>query len=211
MLLCIEMAMFAFLHLFAYPWKPYDVRTSPMVVRESGPGYPPDPRTAYSGGAFGWRAYLDALNMMDLIRGVGRSARWLFVGRKHREEDISYKDYIESSVRPKGPGKPSSYARLDNASEEQIGSRTPLKPLNLQVESGDIGIARFDENPRGQPNPNTRTGDIGTARFAANPYTQPSPNTRTEYGIDAGAMDTGYHGASFPSQEEWAAGQGHAF
>ena len=211
MLLCIEMALFSILHLFAYPWKPYDIRTSSMVVRESGPGYPPDPETAYQGGVFGWRAYLDALNMFDLVRGVGRSARWLFVGRKHREDDISYKDYIDSSVRPKGLGKPSSYVRLDNDSEERFGSTTQLKPLNLQVEAGDIGTARFDAGPHVQPNANTRTGDIGTARFATNPYIQPSPNARTEYGIEAGTTDTGYHGASFPSREEWAAGQGRAF
>ena len=211
MLLCVEMALFALLHLFAYPWKPYDIRTSDMVLRESGPGYPPDPKTAYKGGPFGWRAYFDALNMMDLVRGVGRSARWLFVRRKHREEDISYKDYIDTSVQPKGVRKSSNYVRLENESDDPYGSRTQLKPLNLQVESNDAGTARFDEDAHGQPNPNSQTGDIGTARFAANPYTQPSPHSRTEYGVDPDATDTGYHGASLSSREEWATEHGRAF
>ena len=90
MLLCIEMALFSILHLWAFPWKVYDVKRSQLVAAESAPGFLPDPRTAYQGGPFGVRALADAFNPWDLVKAVARSFRWIVVGRKHRMEDRSY-------------------------------------------------------------------------------------------------------------------------
>jgi hypothetical protein len=80
MLLTIEMTIFAIMHHFAFPWKPYDIRNSP------------DPSARYQGGTLGWRALVDAFNPWDIIKASARGFRWLFVGVKQRETDISYKE-----------------------------------------------------------------------------------------------------------------------
>jgi hypothetical protein len=76
------MALFSILHIFAFPWKPYDISKS-----ESASAF-------YDGGILGWRAILDAFNPMDFVRAAARGFRWLFVGIKNRhEEDYeAYKD-----------------------------------------------------------------------------------------------------------------------
>ncbi|KAL8716395.1 MAG: hypothetical protein Q9220_000302 [cf. Caloplaca sp. 1 TL-2023] len=90
LLLCIEMAIFSVFHLFAFPWQVYDIRRSAIVASESAPGFLPDPKTAYLGGPLGTRALLDAFNPWDLVKAVGRGFRWFAVGRRTREQDISY-------------------------------------------------------------------------------------------------------------------------
>ncbi|KAI4170529.1 MAG: hypothetical protein LQ343_004906 [Gyalolechia ehrenbergii] len=93
LLLCTEMAIFSIFHLFAFPWTVYDIRRSAIVASESAPGFLPDPKTAYLGGPLGTRALLDAFNPWDLIKAIGRGFRWFAVGRRRREEDISYSAY----------------------------------------------------------------------------------------------------------------------
>lgn len=47
-------------------------------------------KSSYGGGRFGLKALVDAMNPLDLFKAIGRSARWLFVGRKARMLDRSY-------------------------------------------------------------------------------------------------------------------------
>ncbi|KAI4087835.1 MAG: hypothetical protein Q9206_003198 [Seirophora lacunosa] len=93
LLLCTEMALFSIFHLFAFPWQVYDIRRSAIVASESAPGFLPDPNTAYVGGPYGTKALIDAFNPWDLIKAIGRGFRWFAVGRRRREEDISYQSY----------------------------------------------------------------------------------------------------------------------
>ena len=93
LLLCVEMAIFSAFHLFAFSWQEYDIRRSAIVASESAPGFMPDPKTAYLGGPLGTKALLDAFNPWDLIKAIGRGFRWAAVGRRNREEDISYRAY----------------------------------------------------------------------------------------------------------------------
>jgi len=91
MLLCIEMAIFAVMHLFAFPWRDYDISSptykDPLLAPGSGySGAKPE----YVGGKFGLKAWLDAFNPWDIIKATARGTRWLFVGRKHRHRDVSY-------------------------------------------------------------------------------------------------------------------------
>ncbi|EHA22340.1 hypothetical protein ASPNIDRAFT_132324, partial [Aspergillus niger ATCC 1015] len=86
LLINIEMAFFAVLHLWAFSWKQYSLKNQPSEITDfygNGKG-------SYEGGPFGAKGILDALNPMDLIRAIGRSFRWLFVGRKRRTMDPSY-------------------------------------------------------------------------------------------------------------------------
>jgi hypothetical protein len=81
-LLCIEMALFSVLHIFAFPWKPYDISKS-----ETASAF-------YDGGTMGWRAIMDAFNPMDFVKAAARGFRWLFVGIRNRHNDDyeAYKD-----------------------------------------------------------------------------------------------------------------------
>ena len=96
LLLCIEMAIFSILHLFAFPWQEYRNNSGPPVY----PGDLPDSSIPelnnLEGLTFGGRlglamvALKDAMNPLDLVKGFARGMRWLFVGRKNREIDALY-------------------------------------------------------------------------------------------------------------------------
>lgn len=94
LLLCFEMACFAVLHLWAYPYRPY-LDGAPKTF------YPvPDPDSGLmprenehgprEGGFLGLLAIIDAVNIWDVVKAFGRGIRWLFVGVKRRKEDVSY-------------------------------------------------------------------------------------------------------------------------
>ena len=36
------------------------------------------------------KAIIDSMNPWDMIKAIGRAARWIFHGRKHRHHDVSY-------------------------------------------------------------------------------------------------------------------------
>jgi len=106
LLLCIEMAIFSILHLFAFPYKPYTIKAfqgaepkhyplSPVsdqaypVLNEIGPN---------QGGFLGIKAFADAMNPWDLVKGFARGMRWLVVGRRNRENDSSYNKNSELNL-----------------------------------------------------------------------------------------------------------------
>jgi Organic solute transporter Ostalpha len=108
-LLCVELAVISIVHLFAFSWKEYDISESF------------DPSVHYSGSIFGIRALLSALNPMDIIEAIGRGLRWLFIGLRHRSEDISYQNLsskgyqhepvesVELALAPAPPGRSYEY------------------------------------------------------------------------------------------------------
>ncbi|KAG2412793.1 hypothetical protein HFD88_010350 [Aspergillus terreus] len=87
LLISIEMAIFAVLHLWAFSWKPYALEKGGFL--ESG-------KVTYQGGRWGFKGLIDALNPIDLFKAIGRSIRWLFVGRKKRMLDPSYQTPSEA-------------------------------------------------------------------------------------------------------------------
>lgn len=89
-LLCIEMAIFATMHIFAFPWKPYSLKHNDPLTMQ-GAGFSGD-GTRYKGGPFGVKALGDAFNPWDIIKASARGFRWLFVGFRHRTEDKSYQN-----------------------------------------------------------------------------------------------------------------------
>lgn len=90
MLLCIEMAIFSVLHLFAFPWRPYASDATPVKYPSASSDHL-EPIGPKQGGPLGIMAFVDAMNPWDLVKAFARSMRWLFVGVKHREADSSYK------------------------------------------------------------------------------------------------------------------------
>ncbi|KAF2477366.1 DUF300-domain-containing protein [Lindgomyces ingoldianus] len=104
MLVCVEMAIFAVLHLFAFPWKPYDLGRNQNPLHASGDGFSGDIPKRYAHGPA--RALASAFNPWDIIKACGRGFRWLFVGVRHRKADISYQTKlgsISSTRYPQGP------------------------------------------------------------------------------------------------------------
>lgn len=96
LLLCFEMALFAILHLWAFPYRPYLDDAKPTFyppVGGPGAGLPPreNEHLPRQGGFMGLRALWDAVNVWDVAKAFGRGMRWLFVGVKHRHEDVSYR------------------------------------------------------------------------------------------------------------------------
>ncbi|KAI5259381.1 DUF300-domain-containing protein [Aureobasidium subglaciale] len=91
MLLCVEMAIFAVMHLFAFPWREYDLSKTPYAdpVTAPGSGFS-GTAPKYHGGWLGIKAYGDTFNPWDLIKATARGFRWLFVRRRHRHHDVSY-------------------------------------------------------------------------------------------------------------------------
>jgi Organic solute transporter Ostalpha len=84
LLLCVEMAFFAFFHFFAFGWKDYTV--SSKAYQQEMAGTPLD----YKGGFLGIKALAEAANPWDMIKAVARAGKWLFVGRRKRMLDSSY-------------------------------------------------------------------------------------------------------------------------
>lgn len=100
LLLCFEMALFAVMHLWAFPWRPYgDGAAKPSFYPAVG-GLPPreNEHLPKRGGPLGLGALWDALNVWDVVKAFGRGMRWLFVGVKHRHEDVSYQAARKNSA-----------------------------------------------------------------------------------------------------------------
>ncbi|KAB5577764.1 putative DUF300 domain protein [Coniochaeta sp. 2T2.1] len=91
LLLCFEMAIFAILHLWAFPYRPYLDNAKPTFYPAVG-GLPPreNEHSPKQGGFCGVKALWDAVNLWDVVKAFGRGMRWLFVGVKHRHDDVSY-------------------------------------------------------------------------------------------------------------------------
>lgn len=161
LLLCIEMAIFAVLHLFAFPWKPY--------TPSGAVGIPPYPLSPIKntlgpkqGGPLGFKALVDAMNPWDLIKGFARGMRWLFVGVKRRETDASYKtssfdinnpqNNDDMSLQPQTPGPYKQTHPLPIADEFRR-SKFGLPGFGSKKGNEEVAglIAHAQPNPLNQP------------------------------------------------------------
>ncbi|KAE8442995.1 hypothetical protein EG329_002458 [Mollisiaceae sp. DMI_Dod_QoI] len=158
LLLCIEMAIFAVLHLFAFPWKPYQSPKNveyPMspIKNEIGPK---------QGGFLGVMALMDAMNPWDLVKGFARGMRWLFVGRKHRENDPSYKMNLANE---------NDMALEPTISSEQLYKRTESLPIAEEFRRSKFGLPKF-QNDNNNDNNNNKVYDEGAGLIE---NAQPNP------------------------------------
>ena len=104
LLLCVEMACFAVLHFWAFPWR----------------GYIPRENSQKKGGFLGVKALWDAANVWDVAKGFGRGMRWLFVGVKHRGDDISYHVNMDG-LSPSGHGKRRGFENVNTQYSKSLG------------------------------------------------------------------------------------------
>lgn len=204
MLTCVEMAIFAVLHLFAFPWKPYDLGKRHEPLPQGGDGLPPDTPKAYAHGPA--RALLSALNPWDIMKAFARGLRWLFVGVRHRKDDSSYQTKLESMS-----SKDTSYQGPTFAGNGDPAVET-TKP------SKQAGKEGFDDSDtsallsHAQSNPYVRqdSSTYGAYDGYRNPDSLPAaPTPGQEYGVvsskvhqggftDFEPQETTYHGGATP-------------
>jgi hypothetical protein len=208
LLLCVEMACFAILHIFAYPYKPYVTGSESAKYPSSHDPSHPDfndigPK---QGGPLGIKAILDAMNPWDLVKAFGRGIRWAFVGRRHREKDISYK-LDSNEITPES-------TRTD---ADTTYKGPPNLPIAEQFRRSKFGLPSDEEEGAGlithaQPNPiqNPGAGRYTPARERYDPQTgqeissggrpYESPNLDQMYHQDAGQQSGIIHNED-PSQK----------
>lgn len=187
-LLCLEMAIFAVLHLFAFPWRPYRLDyATPLDI--SG-----RTKDRYYGGPFGIKAYFDALNPWDFIKAVGRSTRWLFVGRQRRLLDPSYQyanDAFSTKPDVLDTEAATSYqSQTGYDSEEfQLLSHAQPEPISYPEHMAGVGKMEGDVTTAHTPSPvhpyanpgSYNTHDLPEASYQ--PY-EPSSSTYQSYRPD---------------------------
>lgn len=174
LLLCVEMAAFAILHLWAFPYAPYrpsakltfypvpDLRAHSAAPQEN-------PHQAPSGGFLGIMALVDALNPWDMVKAFGRGVRWLFCGVRRRKDDVSYKLGLEnlSGGGPDG-ARPGAKSTDHLPVAHQFRRSTFMDPTGANAASTEENAGLMDH---AQPNP-----EVGQAYSSPpRPYRDPSP------------------------------------
>jgi hypothetical protein len=194
-MLCIEMAGFSIMHLFAYSWKPYSIKHSyhdqPM---RPGSSLSRD-KPKYLGGPFGIYAILDAFNPWDIIKASARGFRWLFVGYRHRLDDPSYLQPRKDSTNTGYSGAPSFAEHGGSATE--LGSHQPPSDLNhkenrhtFQREDDRAGLLLNPDHP-GATRSHSPYDHEGYSHHSheddsylgASPYRNSSRVSRSEIGV----------------------------
>lgn len=138
----IEMAIFSVLHLWAFSWKPYAIAN--QRVGEVTDFYS-NGKVFYEGGRWGFKALADAMNPLDLLKAIGRSARWLVVGRKHRLEDSSYQAHHETiGLQPPESGVVDTGTAYEGAVAAISAGRTGRYG---EDEEGAVLLAHAQSNP----------------------------------------------------------------
>ncbi|KAM7217698.1 Organic solute transporter Ostalpha domain containing protein [Rhypophila decipiens] len=118
LLLCFEMAIFALLHLWAFPYRGY------LRIRRGG--------IPKQGGFLGIKALWDAVNIWDVVKGFGRGMRWLFVGIKDRHKDVSYTAPRKNSTSAGGDGGAMDMENLEyTGGNKDVNGRYDARPHPL--------------------------------------------------------------------------------
>ncbi|KAF1961606.1 DUF300-domain-containing protein [Byssothecium circinans] len=178
MLTCVEMSIFAVVHLWAFPWKPYDLGRRHDPLPQGSDMLPPESPKTYAYGPA--RALLDALNPWDVIKASGRGFRWLFYGVRHRRSDPSYQTKLEPMSHESTAYYGPTFAGNGEAAVE---SAKPTKQTKQGFEDSDLsGLLN-----NAQANPYSRQ-DTGSYHGAYDGYRNPdslppAPTPGQEYGV----------------------------
>lgn len=161
------MVISSIFHLWAFPWKDYDIRETKISPSEPASSLAIDAPTSYSGGRLGIKALLDAFNPWDLIRAVGRGFRWVVVRRRIREQDVSYTNsgrILDLEPTRKGVSLQLPFHRNDildqqitSSPDDDKGSLAPINGVIKDEEEKAVkeGIQTVsDSQPEFQTNPN---------------------------------------------------------
>lgn len=223
------MAIFAVMHIFAFPWKGYSIKhaySDPLNVSGSdfSTAVPPADRhiengrelgqdLKYKGGFMGWKAIADAFNPWDIIKMTARGFRWLFVGARYRHTDASYQE----ATKMQGIGWGGAASSRDGAARAQSEARGRSDTVDTAgtVDDDHAGLLANQRVPSRSPY-RTATQDS---------YDDPSPPPPIPQHVDAQdfgmsppqiEQDTGYHpgygppvGQQHPASREQQNLEGH--
>jgi hypothetical protein len=191
-LLCVEMAFFAFFHLFAFSWRDYTM-SSKVYQQEMAAGEAPP---QYQGGFLGIKAIADAANPWDIIKAVARAGRWLFVGYKKRRLDPSYAVSRTDTDDTMGRD-PNAYSNTKLNPLNGSTAYTGPKPGSRAGKTAGYDLEE-DRQPlvHGQPNP---FSDAPPVRDHS-PYSLAGTESRE-------AGDVGIANSQFEEYDDWRQGQ----
>ncbi|KAI0387654.1 DUF300-domain-containing protein [Hypomontagnella monticulosa] len=187
LMLCVEMALFGILHLWAFPYAPYkeNAPTTFYPVPDPSMGVPPreNEHGPKKGGFMGLKAFGDALNLWDVIKAFGRGMRWLFVGVKSRHQDPSYQTKPEDMD--------TSYPMKPYGANRPGGKSTDHLPIASEFRRSAFGLPKAPGDPvheesaglitHAQPNP------ASPPRPQAGPYQDPRQPQFYDYPTAPGA------------------------
>jgi hypothetical protein len=139
------MAIFSVLHVWAFSWKPYSIGNTTVEVTDFyGNG-----KATYQGGRWGLKALADCLNPWDLVKAISRSMRWLFIGRKKRMLDPSYRTQNEviGLDATSGGTNTTAYQGAGAVSGGRPGQYSP-------DDEGQVLLSNAQPNPTSRPEAN---------------------------------------------------------
>lgn len=183
--LCIEMAFFAVLHLWAFPYAPY--APGAQIVYYPSPDDRKDApqeesvHLAPSGGFLGILAFLDAMNPWDFVKAFGRGIRWLFCGVRRRKDDPSYQTGRMSTLDLDDLVKPNSPHLKGTRSTEHLPIADEFRRSRFGISGMGMGMgmkqmSRVDEDAaliaHAQPSP---TGTVAGKSMLSPPMVSPYP------------------------------------
>lgn len=184
----IEMFIFSVVHLWSFTFKPYVISNQATEITDFyGNG-----KASYQGGHLGLKALIDAMNPLDLLKAIGRGARWLFVGRKNRLQDPSYREHHESiGMQPSQAGIASQGTAYEGGNTAMSGGRT-ARYGSSPDEEGEILLAH--------PQPNPESGYVGSSPWVDEPddYVQGKPGRFYQQGPSPYEY-AGHPDAAYPS------------
>jgi len=117
---CVDMAVFACLHLWAFPWKPYDLDCQHK-----------HPREFYACGPN--KALMQAIYPWDYFKAAARGFRWLFHGVRFRMSDPSYHKKVSAEIEQDWNVVPLPYSLSDTF----VGPRSNLIISGLKKRNTD--------------------------------------------------------------------------
>jgi len=146
------------------------------------------PKARTRGGFLGYKAIFEAFNGWDMLKATGRSARWLFKGRKSRHDDSSYslnrKNTDGSDFETQGQ-------KLNTLSNQPgyTGGVTKLPPYNSGVdEEGANLLANSQSMPTSHPPQFQTQGGYES-------------NNVSDIGLASSSYDDKYNGRYDPPQQ----------
>ena len=144
-LLCIEMAIFAVMHIFAFPWKPYSLKHAQRhKLSEPSSGFSGSFNGTYGGAQPSYAhgivgALADAFNPWDIIKMTARGFRWLFIGVRKRHEDVSYSNVANPAKQTTGYVGPTYAGTIEAATELERRNKSEDDRAGLLTNQTSIG------------------------------------------------------------------------
>lgn len=198
MLTCVEMAIFAALHLWAFPYKPYDLKRRHQPLPQAGEGPVPEAPKTYATGAA--RALISAFNPWDIVKACGRGFRWLFVGARHRKKDPSYQTKMDplSSTQDTSYHSGPTFAGNGDAATESALDKETGKQRSDSDRAGLLSNAQANPTLTRQDSELSTDADHRMDDRHGNPYGRnPAATPGQEYGVAEDpyfeAQNTHYH------------------